>query len=79
MCLIIAVARTAGKLHDKAESVVKLSPSVKEWDTADPTIGDVHQWEVWAGKGAPYQDWDVMGGRFVRSAIRATFHRPLLT
>ncbi|CAE6466616.1 unnamed protein product [Rhizoctonia solani] len=39
--------------------------SVKEWDTADPTIGDIHQWEVWAGKGAPYQDWDVMGGRFV--------------
>ncbi|KAF8608367.1 glycoside hydrolase [Ceratobasidium sp. AG-I] len=39
--------------------------SVKEWDTADPTIGDVHQWEVWAGKGAPYQDWDIMGGRFV--------------
>ncbi|CAE6472019.1 unnamed protein product [Rhizoctonia solani] len=39
--------------------------SVKEWDTADPTIGDIHQWEVWAGKGAPYQDWDVMSGRFV--------------
>ncbi|CAE6497533.1 unnamed protein product [Rhizoctonia solani] len=39
--------------------------SVKEWDTADPTIGDIHQWEVWAGKGAPYQDWDIMGGRFV--------------
>ncbi|CUA67033.1 beta-mannosidase [Rhizoctonia solani] len=39
--------------------------SVKEWDTADPTIGDIHQWDVWAGKSAPYQDWDVMGGRFV--------------
>ncbi|CAE7233738.1 unnamed protein product [Rhizoctonia solani] len=42
-----------------------LRDSVKEWDTADPTIGDIHQWEVWAGKGAPYQDWDTMGGRFV--------------
>ncbi|KAL5638363.1 hypothetical protein ACGC1H_005146 [Rhizoctonia solani] len=39
--------------------------SVKEWDTADPTIGDIHQWDVWAGKSAPYQDWDIMGGRFV--------------
>ncbi|CAE6472356.1 unnamed protein product [Rhizoctonia solani] len=39
--------------------------SVKEWDTADPNIGDIHQWDVWPGKSAPYQDWDIMGGRFV--------------
>ncbi|KAG9123469.1 hypothetical protein FRC07_014899, partial [Ceratobasidium sp. 392] len=40
--------------------------SVKEWDTADPTIGDIHQWDVWGGKERFYQDWDIMGGRFVR-------------
>ncbi|QRV83983.1 beta-mannosidase [Ceratobasidium sp. AG-Ba] len=39
--------------------------SVKEWDTADPTIGDIHQWDVWGGKERFYQDWDIMGGRFV--------------
>jgi beta-mannosidase len=39
------------------------------WDTADPTIGDVHQWDVWAGKGLPFQDYDRLGGRFVRSAL----------
>ncbi|ORY21893.1 glycoside hydrolase [Naematelia encephala] len=37
----------------------------KGWDTADPTVGDVHQWEVWGGKEKPYQDYDIMGGRFV--------------
>ncbi|KAF8580934.1 glycoside hydrolase family 2 protein [Ramaria rubella] len=37
----------------------------KGWDTADPTIGDVHQWNVWAGAHHLYQDYDIMGGRFV--------------
>ncbi|KAG6856280.1 hypothetical protein H0H87_005890 [Tephrocybe sp. NHM501043] len=37
----------------------------KGWDTADPTIGDVHQWEIWGGKEYPYQDYDKRGGRFV--------------
>jgi hypothetical protein len=38
----------------------------KGWDTADPTVGDVHQWNIWAGTGVPYQEYDWMGGRFVR-------------
>ncbi|KAH8920841.1 glycoside hydrolase family 2 protein, partial [Atractiella rhizophila] len=37
----------------------------KGWDTADPTVGDVHQWDIWGGKERPYQDYDKMGGRFV--------------
>lgn len=37
----------------------------KGWDTADPTIGDVHQWNVWGGKEFPYQNYDILGGRFV--------------
>jgi beta-mannosidase len=36
------------------------------WDTADPTIGDVHQWNIWGGKERPWQEYDRMGGRFVR-------------
>ncbi|KAG8831247.1 hypothetical protein FRC17_003443 [Serendipita sp. 399] len=35
----------------------------KDDDTSDPTVGDVHQWDVWAGAGAPYQDFDILGGR----------------
>ncbi|KAF8492119.1 glycoside hydrolase [Gautieria morchelliformis] len=35
------------------------------WDTADPTIGDVHQWNIWAGSHHLYQEYDAMGGRFV--------------
>ncbi|GJJ14878.1 hypothetical protein Clacol_009147 [Clathrus columnatus] len=35
------------------------------WDTTDPTIGDVHQWNIWAGSHQLYQDYDIMGGRFV--------------
>ncbi|KAJ7775670.1 glycoside hydrolase [Mycena maculata] len=37
----------------------------KGWDTADPTVGDVHQWNVWGGKEFPYQDYVKLGGRFV--------------
>ena len=33
--------------------------------TADPTIGDLHQWNVWHGTQEPYQDWYKLGGRFV--------------
>ncbi|KAK7976849.1 enoyl hydratase [Apiospora arundinis] len=31
----------------------------------DPTIGDVHQWNVWHGTMQPYQQLPEMGGRFV--------------
>lgn len=31
----------------------------------DPTIGDVHQWNVWHGTMEPYQRFPDMGGRFV--------------
>ncbi|KAJ8473477.1 hypothetical protein ONZ45_g16279 [Pleurotus djamor] len=37
----------------------------KGWDTSDPTIGDVHQWNIWGGKELPYQEYENMGGRFV--------------
>ncbi|CAA7266101.1 unnamed protein product [Cyclocybe aegerita] len=37
----------------------------KGWDTSDPTIGDVHQWNVWGGKELQYQEYDRLGGRFV--------------
>lgn len=38
----------------------------KGWDTADPTIGDVHQWNIWGGKEWPWQEYPSNGGRFVR-------------
>jgi beta-mannosidase len=31
----------------------------------DPTIGDVHQWNVWHGTMEPYQRLPDMGGRFI--------------
>ncbi|KAF7300960.1 hypothetical protein MIND_00659100 [Mycena indigotica] len=37
----------------------------KGWDTADPTIGDVHVWDIWGGRERPYQDYAQLGGRFV--------------
>ncbi|KAF7354610.1 hypothetical protein MSAN_01374300 [Mycena sanguinolenta] len=37
----------------------------KGWDTADPTIGDVHQWNIWGGKELPYHDYVKLGGRYV--------------
>ncbi|KAK6198479.1 beta-mannosidase precursor [Scheffersomyces amazonensis] len=33
--------------------------------TADPTIGDLHQWNVWHGNQEKYQDWYKLGGRFI--------------
>ncbi|KAJ6473141.1 glycoside hydrolase [Mycena sanguinolenta] len=37
----------------------------KGWDTADPTVGDVHQWNIWGGKELPYHDYVKLGGRYV--------------
>ncbi|KAK4704685.1 beta-mannosidase, partial [Phenoliferia sp. Uapishka_3] len=34
-------------------------------DTRDPTVGDIHQWNVWHGTQEPYQHWDQLGGRFI--------------
>ncbi|KAL8729019.1 MAG: hypothetical protein Q9166_005020 [cf. Caloplaca sp. 2 TL-2023] len=33
--------------------------------TRDPTVGDIHQWNVWHGTQERYQDWDKLSGRFV--------------
>ncbi|RGP73332.1 beta-mannosidase [Fusarium sporotrichioides] len=33
--------------------------------TTDPTIGDIHQWNVWHGSQQRYQDFDKLVGRFV--------------
>ncbi|OOF90956.1 glycoside hydrolase family 2 protein [Aspergillus carbonarius ITEM 5010] len=32
--------------------------------TSDPTIGDLHQWNVWHGTQEKYQIFDTLGGRF---------------
>ncbi|KAJ2920787.1 hypothetical protein H1R20_g16307, partial [Candolleomyces eurysporus] len=37
----------------------------KGWDTSDPTVGDVHQWNIWGGKELPWQEYGRLGGRFV--------------
>lgn len=31
----------------------------------DPTVGDVHQWDLWNGEARPWQRLPQMGGRFV--------------
>jgi beta-mannosidase len=33
--------------------------------TDDPTVGDIHQWNVWHGTQEPYQMWSKLTGRFV--------------
>ncbi|KAK0389237.1 hypothetical protein NLU13_2812 [Sarocladium strictum] len=33
--------------------------------TADPTVGDIHQWNIWHGTMNKYQEADQLGGRFV--------------
>ena len=34
-------------------------------NSADPTVGDLHQWNVWHGTQEPYQDFYLLTGRFV--------------
>jgi beta-mannosidase len=34
-------------------------------DSSDPTIGDIHQWNVWHGAQEKYQNFDKLVGRFV--------------
>ena len=41
------------------------SPWSGENPTTDPTVGDLHQWNVWHGTQERYQDWYKLGGRFV--------------
>ncbi|KAI1806529.1 glycoside hydrolase family 2 protein [Daldinia bambusicola] len=51
----------------------ELTPSVyyhpgSPWggvDTHDPTVGDIHQWNVWHGTQEKYQNFDKLVGRFV--------------
>ncbi|KAI9452082.1 beta-mannosidase [Russula earlei] len=33
--------------------------------TTDQTYGDLHQWNVWHGSQEPWDNWDVLAGRFV--------------
>ncbi|KPM43979.1 Beta-mannosidase B [Neonectria ditissima] len=33
--------------------------------TTDPTVGDIHQWNIWHGQMIRYQDADQLSGRFV--------------
>ncbi|EFY98874.2 beta-galactosidase/beta-glucuronidase (glycoside hydrolase family 2) domain protein [Metarhizium robertsii] len=33
--------------------------------TADPTVGDIHQWNLWHGAVNKYQEVSLLGGRFV--------------
>ena len=33
--------------------------------SSNPTIGDLHQWNVWHGTHEPYQNWPQLSGRFV--------------
>ncbi|KAJ5420378.1 hypothetical protein N7465_002897 [Penicillium sp. CMV-2018d] len=33
--------------------------------TTDPTVGDIHQWNIWHGQMCRYQDSADLGGRFV--------------
>ncbi|ORX35177.1 glycoside hydrolase family 2 protein [Kockovaella imperatae] len=34
-------------------------------NTTDPTVGDIHQWNVWHGTQNPWTEWDILSGRFV--------------
>lgn len=53
--------------------VTKLSKQIPYWpsspfggkDANDPTIGDIHQWNVWHHLGLHYQQYPELGGRFV--------------
>lgn len=56
-----------------ADACDKLIPDVpyhygSPWggkDTTDPTVGDLHQWNVWHGSQEKYQNFDKLVGRFV--------------
>lgn len=33
--------------------------------SADQTVGDIHQWNVWHGSQEPWHNWDKLAGRFI--------------
>uniref|UniRef100_A0A060T3C9 Beta-mannosidase B n=1 Tax=Blastobotrys adeninivorans TaxID=409370 RepID=A0A060T3C9_BLAAD len=65
-------ARTAYET-DLPKAVEKWCPKVpyhpgSPWggrETSDPTVGDLHQWNVWHGTQEKYQNWAKLAGRFV--------------
>ncbi|KAL4907708.1 hypothetical protein BDW74DRAFT_148005 [Aspergillus multicolor] len=59
--------------HLLPRAVKKIIPSIyyhpgSPWGdgkiTSDPTVGDMHQWNVWHGTQEKYQIFDTLGGRF---------------
>jgi beta-mannosidase len=56
-----------------ADACKKLTPDTyyhfgSPWsgkNTTDPTVGDLHQWNVWHGSQEKYQNFDKLVGRFV--------------
>ncbi|RDW87120.1 beta-mannosidase [Aspergillus mulundensis] len=59
--------------HILPRAVKKIIPSIyyhpgSPWGdgkiTSDPTVGDMHQWNVWHGTQEKYQIFDTLGGRF---------------
>ncbi|GME83359.1 unnamed protein product [Ambrosiozyma monospora] len=59
--------RTLPQLVSKYHPEVPYHPG-SPWGgkcTADPTVGDIHQWNVWHGSQEKYQDWYKLGGRFI--------------
>ncbi|EKD14762.1 uncharacterized protein L3040_007356 [Drepanopeziza brunnea f. sp. 'multigermtubi'] len=44
--------------------------------TTDPTVGDLHQWNVWHGTQERYQDFDRLAGRFVSEFGMEAFPHP---
>ncbi|RDL29715.1 uncharacterized protein BP5553_10695 [Venustampulla echinocandica] len=54
--------------------VEELCPDIQYWPNSpwggkekanDPTVGDIHQWDVWHGKSRSYQDYASLSGRLV--------------
>ena len=53
-------------LHNLTDGVIYRFGSPFGGQTSnDPTVGDLHQWNVWHGEQRPYQEWASLSGRFV--------------
>ncbi|KAL3440945.1 glycoside hydrolase superfamily [Aspergillus insuetus] len=47
--------------------------------TSDPTVGDIHQWNIWHGQMLPYQNAASLSGRFVSEfGMEAYPHLPTI-
>jgi hypothetical protein len=74
LCSLVGLADVRREIYEVIlPEVVERLSHIQYWrgspyggkTSRDPTVGDIHQWNVWHGTQEPWSNWDKLQGRFV--------------